>query len=67
MKTHFADIVADENDRLKQKITEDYTNKLMVQNQRREYASQVKKPKIDESLRDKLISEIRNPTTFMGR
>ena len=48
MKTHFADIVADENDRLKQKVREDYENKMMIQNQRREYASQVKKPRIDE-------------------
>ena len=37
------------------------------QRARRDYASTVKKPKIDESLREKLLNEIQNPTSFMGR
>ena len=38
-----------------------------MQKQRKQYASSVKKPRIDEALKDKLLNEIKNPTSFMGR
>ena len=66
-RTQFSDRVQEENQRLKAKITEDFDSKLLNQQARKEYASSVKKPRIDENLKDKLLNEIKNPTTFMGR
>ena len=66
-RTQFSDRVLEENQRLKAKITEDFDSKLLNQQTRKEYASSVKKPRIDENLKDKLLNEIKHPTTFMGR
>ena len=52
---------------IKNKLKEDKESKLASLRNRLEYSSQIKKPKIDEALRDKLINQIKNPTTFMGR
>ena len=67
LKTHFADRVAEEQFILKHKLREDKETKLASLKHRIEYGSSVKKPKIDESLRDKLVNEIKHPSTFLGR
>jgi len=51
----------------KSKVQDEHAQKHAQQKQRKDYASSVKKPKIDENQRLKLINEIKNPTTFMGR
>ena len=48
LKTHFADIVVEENERFKAKLHEDYENKMSQAMIRKEYAASVKRPKIDE-------------------
>ena len=67
LKTHFADIVVEENERFKAKLHEDYENKMSQAMIRKEYAASVKRPKIDEQLRVDLISEIKKPSSFLGR
>ena len=57
-KTQFSDLVVEEKERLKAQVNRDHEQKLNTQRLRREYASSVKKPKVDETLREKLINEI---------
>ena len=47
-KTKFADLVFEENQKQKVKYKEEFESKLTLQRQRKEYASQLKKPKVDE-------------------
>jgi len=67
MRTHFSDVVAEEHFRLKNKYNVEFEAKKHFKKQSKEYGSSVKKPKIDEGLRDKLLNEIRHPSTYLGR
>ena len=67
LKTHFHDNIMEENERAKAKYSEDFENRATNQIARKEYAQNVPKPKVDDSLREKLKTEIKHPTTFMGR
>ena len=66
-KTHFHDVVAQENAELKAKVNEDFDIRATNQIIRKEYAERIPKPKVDDNLREKLKTEIKKPTTFMGR
>ena len=67
MKTHFADIVAEENELIKNKVYEEFETEQLRALARKEHSEKVKKPKIDPELKAKLENEIKNPTTFIGR
>lgn len=67
MKTHFADIVAQENEFIKNKVYEEFETEQQRAIARKQYADKVKKPKVDVELKAMLENEIKKPTTFMGR
>ena len=61
LKTHFADMVEEENIKTKAKVTEDFAMRQAKSNIQKLYSKVVKKPKIDEKLRQDLEAEIKNP------
>ena len=67
MKTHFADIVAEENELIKNKVYEEFETEQMRAIARKEYSEKVPRPKIDLELKAKLENEIKKPTSFIGR
>ena len=67
LKTHFADIVAEESELIKNKVYEEFETEQQRALARKQYAEKVKKPKVDTDLKAKLENEIKNPTTFIGR
>jgi len=48
LKTHFADMAAEELHKLRNKVQIELEAKKNIEKQRKDYGSSVKKPKIDE-------------------